>query len=207
VKDKIHYAPFKVGLTGGIASGKTTVTDLFAELGVPVIDTDVIAREVVEPGKPALAAIRQQFGDSIISAGGQLDRNHLRELVFGDHKKRKQLEEILHPVIRKATLQAVSQVSDPYCIVVVPLLFETGFNELVNRVVTIDVPPDVQLKRLMARDNTDQTRAEKIIASQLSREARNKRADDHILNEGHSDLLHEQVRTLHEKFMRLATAR
>ena len=203
---KTQRAPFKVGLTGGIASGKTTVANLFAGLGVPVIDTDVIAREVVEPGQPALDAIRRQFGESVFSTDGSLDRSQLRELVFAAAEKRRELEEILHPLIRKATLQAISEVTSPYCIVVVPLMFETGFDELVDHVMTVDTVREVQLARLMSRDNTDAATAEQIIASQLSREARNQRADEHILNNGHLDLLDEQVHALHKKFLGLAAA-
>src|SRR5690606_20981910 len=162
-----------IGLTGGIASGKSTVAELFAALGVPVIDTDVIAREVVEPGEPGLAAIRDAFGAEVLTPDGRLDRRRLREIVFADAAKRRRLESILHPLIRERTLARLAAVRNaPYAIVVVPLLVETDFGKLVDRVLVVDVPVDAQLERLASRDGIDRAAAEAMVAAQASRETR-----------------------------------
>lgn len=195
-----------IGLTGGIASGKSTVAELFAALGVPVIDTDVIAREVVEPGEPGLDAVRAAFGPKVLTSEGRLDRRRLREIVFADAAKRRRLESILHPLIRQRTLARLEAVRDaPYAIVVVPLLVETNFGELVDRVLVVDVPVDTQLERLVARDGIDRSAAEAMVAAQTSRETRLAHADDVIDNAGDLAAARAQVERLHARYVELAT--
>lgn len=195
----------KVGLTGGIASGKSTVSKLFYErYHVPVIDADVVAREVVEPGKPALEAIAQQFGNQILTAKGELDRGRLRELVFSDPVHRQALEDILHPVIQREMLAQVNASSAPYCILAIPLLVETNQQHLVDRVLVVDVPEPVQVERLIARDNIAPEQAQAILNAQASREARLALADDVVTNTGSLDALAQQVARLHKSYLRLA---
>lgn len=195
-----------IGLTGGIASGKSTVAKLFEALGVPVIDTDAIAREVVEPGEPGLDAVRDAFGAEILTPDGRLDRRKLREIVFADEAKRRRLESILHPLIRQRTLARLAALRDvPYAIVVVPLLVETNFGALVDRVLVVDVPVEAQLERLTARDGIDRAAAEAMIAAQASREARLARADDVIDNSGDLAATREEVERLHRRYVEIAT--
>lgn len=195
---------FRVGLTGGIASGKTAVSDTFAELGVPVIDTDRIAREVVAPGRPALEEIEATFGPEILQPDGTLDRRALRALVFADPSQRQALEAIVHPRIREATLARMRTAGGPYQIIVVPLLVESGFAALVDRVLVVDCPPELQRARLVARDEETVDTAESIMRSQADREARLAAADDVIDNSGTLAETREQVRRLHERYLSLA---
>ena len=139
-----------VGLTGGIASGKSLVADMFVQLGVPVVDTDVVARQVVEPGSDGLAAVREAFGNEVIDDHGVLDRRHMRTLIFASPTRRRQLEAILHPLIRAETLGQLAAIHGPYGLVVVPLLAETGFAQLVDRVLVVDCPPELQIKQRFA---------------------------------------------------------
>ena len=157
----------RVGLTGGIASGKTLVAGEFARLGIPIIDTDEISRAVVEPGQPALAEITAVFGQDVLTDSGELDRQQLRGIVFTDEKLRQQLETILHPRIRERTLKASETAGGPYQIIVVPLLFEAGFQSLVERVLVVDCPESLQRKRLIDRDNEEPKLADRVIAAQL----------------------------------------
>ena len=187
----------RVGLTGGIASGKSAVSRAFEALGVTVVDTDVIAREVVMPGSPALEEIRQTFGDAVVAADGTLDRRGLREQVFADDTRRRELEAILHPRIRALTLERAAQAAGDYVVIVVPLLVETGFDRLVDRVVVVDCPEAQQLKRLMQRDGQDEAPARRILAAQASREARLARADHVIDNSGTLAATEAQVAALH----------
>lgn len=190
----------RVGLTGGIASGKTTVANLFAELGAGIVDTDRVAREVVDPGEPGLAAVREAFGPSVMSSSGQLDRRALRSVVFADPEKRRKLEAILHPLIRARTLEKLDQVEAPYALVVVPLLLETGFESLVDRVAVVDCPREMQLERLLLRDGIDPDEAESMLGAQMDRETRLARADDVIDNSGDLDATRERVRELHAQY-------
>ncbi len=187
----------RIGLTGGIASGKSAVSRAFEALGVTVVDTDVIAREVVMPGSPALEEIRQTFGDAVVAADGTLDRRGLREQVFADDTRRRELEAILHPRIRALTLERAAQAAGDYVVIVVPLLVETGFDRLVDRVVVVDCPEAQQLKRLMQRDGQDEATARRILAAQASREARLARADHVIDNSGTLAATEAQVAALH----------
>ncbi len=200
----------KVGLTGGIASGKTTVADCLAELGAAVIDTDVLAREVVAPGEPGLTEVVAEFGNDILQPDGTLDRARLRSLVFADKSRRQRLEAILHPLIRARTLQAVEAAEDsasPYVVIVVPLLVETDFATLVDRVLVVDISPELQRQRLMARDSVSAAEAAQIIGQQASREQRLKAADDVLENNADTAQLREQAARLHAHYLDLAGSR
>jgi len=195
----------RIGLTGGIASGKSTVAELFAAQGAAVIDTDVVAREVVGPGTPGLAMITAAFGPQILGPDGALDRAALRQTVFADSRLRAQLEAILHPLIRAATLEESATLADAeYQIIVVPLLVETGFRELVDRVLVVDCPTEMQRARLMARDAESEAMANEMIHAQISREERLAVADDVISNDSGPEALEPAVRALHEKYQALA---
>ena len=198
--------PYTVALTGGIASGKTLVSDEFARLGVPVIDTDVIAHMLVEPGQPALEEIEHVFGAGIIDGSGRLRRRKLRSLIFSDPLKRKALESILHPKIRLEAGKAVARVTSAYCILVIPLLAERGAYPDVDRVLVVDVEPETQVSRLMTRDNSDREQAEQALASQVSRAQRLKIADDILDNSGSPKRARQAVAQLHQKYLKLALA-
>jgi dephospho-CoA kinase len=195
---------FAVGLTGGIASGKSAVADAFAELGAALVDTDAIAREVVAPGQPALAAIRELFGPAALTASGELDRRALRGIVFADPVKRRQLEELLHPLIRKRALEALDRAEGPYAIVVVPLLVETSFDRFVDRVLVVDAPLDAQLERLIRRDGLSREDAQMMIEAQIDRASRLAAADDVIDNGGDFAATRRRVAELHRTYLKLA---
>ncbi|WP_417566257.1 dephospho-CoA kinase [Marinobacter sp.] len=192
-----------VGLTGGIGSGKSTVARLFGELGVHWVDADDVAREVVEPGMPALARIAEHFGEEILTSEGALDRGRLRGIVFEEPEERIWLEKLLHPVIREELARQLNPKNCqlPYGLLVSPLLLETDQHELVDRIVVIDVPVDVQIERTIARDTNSREQVERIIAAQMSREQRVERADAIIDNNRPLDEVERQVRELHERFM------
>ena len=193
-----------VGLTGGIGSGKSTAAEQFAQLGVPIIDADVIAREVVEPGTPALEQIVAAFGEKILDSKGRLDRGALRNLVFSQQQFKSQLEDIVHPRIHAQILARLKGLTTPYCIVVIPLLAESQRTYPLDRVLVIDVPEAVQLERTVARDRQPSHKIDRIIQSQASREARLQLADDIIENTGDPAQLVEKVCQLHEKYTKLA---
>jgi dephospho-CoA kinase len=199
--------PLRIGLTGGIASGKSTVADMFADLGVPVIDTDVIAREVVRPGRPALEEIRDTFGDAVIAADGTLDRAAMRTLVFGDDSARRRLEAILHPRIGAATRQQADTAGGDYQVIVVPLLVGSALRAFVDRVLVVDCDEETQVARLLARDAESEAQARRILAAQSSRDERLAIADDVIVNDGDLDETREQVHALHRRYLRRAAAR
>lgn len=193
--------PLVVGLTGGIGSGKTTVAGLFSQAGVPVIDADELARELVAPGQPAFDQIVSEFGMDLVTPSGALDRPRLRALVFRNPTKRKRLEAILHPRIRCEMERRLSATRASYCLLVIPLLFETGQAELVDRVLVVDAPREQQIRRTQDRDGVTRKSVEGILRTQLGRRARLKRADDLIRND--SDLAHlgQQVQTLHRCYL------
>lgn len=194
--------PPVVILTGGIASGKSAVSDQLAELGVPVIDTDVLAREVVVPGSPGLSDLVEAFGAGILTGDGSLDRAALRQRVFRDEAARKQLEQILHPRIEAAARARIAALgASPYCLLVVPLLVETGLFPDADRVVVVDVPEAVQIDRLIQRDVIDEPAAHRMLASQASREQRLARADELIENHGSRDDLRLAVASLHQRLL------
>jgi dephospho-CoA kinase len=193
-----------IGLTGGIASGKSTVARMFEALGAALIDTDVVARQVVEPGEPALEEIRTVFGPDVIDGDGRLDRRALRAVVFDDAEARKRLEAILHPRIRARVLAEAAQAAGPYVVIAVPLLVETNFGALVDRVLVVDCPVEAQRARLMARDGIDERAADAMIAAQVDRQTRLDAADDVIDNTGDMAATREQVRRLHERYLSLS---
>jgi dephospho-CoA kinase len=194
----------RIGLTGGIASGKSMVADQFAALGAGIVDTDALARELVEPGSAALAEIVSEFGNGIVGADGRLDRPALRRQVFADADRRRRLEAILHPRIREAALARADASGSPYVIVVVPLLFETGFDRLVDRTLAVDCPESVQLDRLIRRDGVAADEARAVLAAQLSRPQRTRAADDVIDNGGAIEATQARVAELHARYLDLA---
>lgn len=193
-----------IGLTGGIASGKTTVADLFAARGVPLVDADVSAREVVAPGSSGLAAVVEAFGSEILTTTGELDRRALRARVFGQPEERRRLESILHPLIRQHLQDSLQALSGPYALLVAPLLLEGDLSKAVQRVLVVDVPEAVQIARVMSRDGSSREEAEAILRAQMSRQERLARADDVIVNDGDLDALEPQVERLHRQYLRLA---
>jgi dephospho-CoA kinase len=196
--------PFRVALTGGIASGKSTVAGLFAALGVPVIDTDVIAREVVEPGQQALTQVAEAFGADVLDADGRLDRKRMRERIFADADARRRLEAILHPAIRAEMERQSQAAGGPYQVLVIPLLAEGGRRDHVDRVLLVDVPEELQIQRVMWRDGVSREQAQASLNAQATRAQRLAMADDVLLNTGRVDDLREQVTKLHRQFLRLA---
>ena len=192
-----------IGLTGGIGSGKSTVARLFGDLGVHWVDADDVAREVVEPGTPALARIAEHFGEEILTSDGALDRAQLRGIVFQEPEERIWLESLLHPIIREELIRLLNPANYqlPYVLLVSPLLLETDQHELVDRIIVIDVPEDVQLERTMARDTNSREQVERIIAAQMSRKDRLVRADEVIDNDRTLDDVTRQVRELHERLL------
>ncbi|NIL94535.1 MAG: dephospho-CoA kinase [Woeseiaceae bacterium] len=196
--------PPRIGLTGGIASGKSTVADMFADLGAVVIDTDVIAREVVMPGEPALDEIVAAFGNDIVDDAGMLKRGDLREIVFSNEAARKRLEAIIHPRIRSAAIQRAEAANGPYQLIVVPLLFESPLKEAVDRVLVVDCTEETQIRRLMARDAASETEARQMLAAQASRAERLSIADDVISNDKSVANTRQQVIALHEIYLSLA---
>ena len=191
-----------IGLTGGIASGKSEVSRYFELLGVPVIDTDLISRELVEPGSEALAEIEQFFGGEVINSDGSLNRDALRELIFTSKDSRMTLEDILHPRIRDVVHERLKNLQAPYAVVVIPLLYETRYPIDTDRVLVVDSATEQQIQRLMERDSVSQTDAEKILAAQIDRTGRLKAADDILTNNGNIEALHRQIDSLHRLYLR-----
>jgi dephospho-CoA kinase len=194
----------RIGLTGGIASGKSTVAQRFIELGIPVIDADESSRFVVAPGQSGLAELTKRFGAGVLGAGGELDRRALRNLVFADPQQRRDLEAILHPLIRADMARRAGAAVGPYLVMAIPLLVESGNPGQVDRILVVDVDEDVQLKRVMARDSTTLEQARAILAAQALRAVRLKAADDVIVNSGTVSELRQAVDGLHERYLRLA---
>lgn len=195
----------KVGLTGGIASGKSLIAGMFAKLGAELVDADQIAREVVAPDEPALEALRAAFGPAVMTARGELDRAALRKLIFADPDKRRALDGLLHPTIRERLLARLALVRRPYAIVAVPLLVETDFASLVDRIAVVDCPEPLQLERLMRRDGIPRPEAAAMIATQADRATRLRAAHDVIDNSGDIELTRRQVVQLHHRYLELAT--
>jgi dephospho-CoA kinase len=191
-----------IGLTGGIGCGKSTVAKLFAAKGVPILDADVIARELVEPNQPAFEAIKQHFGAAILRDGG-LDRARLREIVFSNPEEKRWLENLLHPMVYSEISRRIATLSAPYSIVVIPLLLETGRRHLVDRLLVVDCPEDMQRHRVKLRDGLEDTQIEKIMASQISRSKRLEAADDVIENTADEATLSDRIEHLHQLYLAL----
>jgi dephospho-CoA kinase len=199
--------PFRVALTGGIASGKSTVADLFAALGVPVIDTDVIARQVAEPGQPALARIVEAFGPDVLGPDGRLDRRRMRERIFADPDAKRRLEAILHPAIRAEMERQSHEEGGAYQVLVIPLFTEGGRRDHVDRVLLVDVPEELQIQRLMMRDGVTHEQARASLNAQATRAERLALADDIVRNTGRVDDLRARVMELDRQYRSLAAAR
>jgi len=195
----------RIGLTGGIASGTSLVANMFVKLGAELVDADQLAREVVAPGEPALSAIRDTFGPQVLTARGELDRAALRKLVFADPAKRGALDALLHPLIRARLLARLNEVRRPYAIIAVPLLVETDFATLVDRVAVVDCPEPLQLERLMRRDAIPRAEAVAMIAAQADRATRLRAAHDVIDNSGDVEHTRRQVAQLHLRYLELAS--
>lgn len=197
----------KVGLTGGIGCGKSTVAKIFADLNIPVLDADEIAHRLVEKGQPALAQIQLEFGTDILNPDASLNRKKLRELIFSEPRQKQKLESILHPLVYQAIQTALEQLSAPYCIISVPLLFETGMTHLVDRILVIDCPVEVQIERVKIRDKLSVETIQSIIDHQVSRACRKAKADDLIDNSDTDYGLAEQVKKLHNLYLSFSTCR
>jgi dephospho-CoA kinase len=194
----------RIGLTGGIASGKSTVAQRFNEFGVPVIDADAAARAVVALNTPGLAQVIERFGSGILGENGELDRRSLRDLIFSDPGSRRDLESILHPLIRADMEKSADQAVGPYIVMAIPLLIENGPSDRVDRILVVDVDESVQLRRVMERDGCTSEQARAILASQATRPARLAAADDVLLNTGTVSELRQAVDRLHEGYLELA---
>ena len=194
-----------IGITGGIGSGKTAVTDYLASLGITIVDADQAARVVVEPDTPALQTIAEHFGEEILQADGNLDRRALRNIIFNDDEERHWLEALLHPLIKEEMLSQLSQSQSPYSIIVSPLLLETDQHTMVDRIAVVDIPAELQVQRTMARDGIEQSQAEAIMKAQAARATRLEKADDVIDNSGSLDDLHQQLEQLHDIWQKIAT--
>jgi len=195
---------FILGITGGIGSGKSAATQWFESQGIIVVDADVVAREVVEPGQPALKAIQDVFGDWVLLADGSLDRRALREHIFQFPEARQSLEKITHPAIRQSIIQQLQHAESPYVILVSPLLFETNQHELVQRTLLVDADEQTQLERASQRDGQSEEQIRKIIAAQMSRAQKQQLADDIVLNDGLLEHLHQQLKPLHFSYLQRA---
>lgn len=195
-----------VGLTGGIGSGKSTVSDLFSNLGVPIIDTDLISHRLLEPDQSGYEKVVAHFGDKLLGKDQQIDRRQLRRVVFNDEAEKLWLEATLHPIIYRQTQQQIEQLeATAYAIVVIPLLFETDFRALLDRILVIDCCAETQIRRLTARDHIDLKLARLMLAQQWTNQARLERADDVIHNDSDLDMdLDQQVAKLHHKYLLLA---
>jgi len=199
--------PLVIGVTGGIGSGKSTVCSAFESFGIPVIDTDQVAREVVVPGSEGLAAVVTEFGNEILASDGTLDRAALRCIVFADPERRKRLEALLHPRISTRVRALVETVSTPYCLIGIPLLVERGNSQQVERVLVVDCPEDVQIARVIARDKLTAQEVRAIMRTQATRQERLDMADDVVVNATDLPTVQAQVEALHAKYLALAASR
>lgn len=198
---------YVVALTGGIGSGKSTIANYFAKLGVPVIDADIVARVAVAKNSPALAQITQHFGIHILEKDGSLNRKALREIIFNNAQQRLWLNNLLHPIIAEMTKQQINAINAPYVLWVVPLLIENKLQKQADRILVIDVDPQVQLKRVTLRDNIDEKLAQKMLSSQISNKERLKYADDTIQNNNQIEVLLPIIEQLHRKYITLANTK
>ena len=190
----------KIGLTGGIGSGKSTVSKIFQQINIPVIDADEIAHQLVAVGQPALTKIQQEYGSNILNPDGTLNRKQLKELIFSDDLQKQKLETILHPLIYQAIQKQINALNTPYCISCIPLLFETDMTHLVDRILVVDCPVEEQIKRLLKRDNMTIERIQSIIDSQVSRAFRKSMANDLLDNTLSNESLAQQIKKLHNHY-------
>lgn len=194
----------RIGITGGIGSGKTTVANLFARQGIPVIDSDVIARSLLAPGEDSYNKVVNNYGESILRPDKSIDRTKLKNLVFSNKHSKKKLEEILHPEVRKRIVSEINKLTSSYCIIVVPLLIEAGFLDLVDRVLVIITDKELQISRVVERDGMSREEIIKIINSQSTNQEKLEIADDVINNDEDNHSLIRQVEGLHKKYMALS---
>ena len=194
---------FTVGVTGGIGSGKSAVADYFASQGICIVDADIVARVVVEPGTKALMQITERYGNDLL-INGQLDRGKLRTIIFAAADERKWLENLLHPLIEQQIIEQLGQATSRYAVLVSPLMLETGQQALVDRVLVVDVPEPIQIERTMTRDQMTEEQARQILNSQISREQRLAKAHDVVDNSGSLAQLHQYLEPLHQRYLRLA---
>jgi len=199
--------PLVVGVTGGIGSGKSTVCAAFERFGIPVIDTDQVARDVVVPGSEGLAAVIAEFGSGILNTDGTLDRAALRKIVFADPERRQRLEALLHPRIRARVRDLVEQVKTPYCLVGIPLLVERGNHQQAERILVVDCPEEVQIARVMARDKLTEPEVRAIMRTQATRQERLDMADDVVVNAAGLSEIQPQIEALHTRYLALAAER
>ncbi len=196
--------PLVIGVTGGIGSGKSTICAEFLRYGIPEIDTDQIAREVVVPGNPGLAAVVAAFGREVLTPEGYLDRAALRRIVFADPARRAELEAILHPRIRARVQELIAEVTTPYCLLGIPLLVEHGNKQQLDRVLVVDCPAETQIARVTARDKLTESEVAAIMRTQATRQERLNRADDVVMNDSDLATIQAQVKTLHLRYLALA---
>ncbi len=196
------FVPYRVGLTGGIGSGKSTVAELFGKLGIKVIDADTISRELTSRGAPLLTEIAKVFGDDILDDVGELKRDLLRTKIFDDNNAKNRLENLIHPKVFEKIEKSINEIDTGYCIISIPLLFETGSENLVDTILVVDCSEEIQLKRIQQRDGVTSELAKRIINNQISRDERLKQADDIIINNSTLDNLESQVKELHKKYLK-----
>ena len=196
----------RIGLTGGIASGKSSAAKAFENLGIDVISADEIAKNILQKNSPALKQVVQKFGPEILNTNSELNRKKLREIIFSDSKKRKILDDITHPAIRKKMVDLAQTSTSPYVILEIPLLIESGMQTLVNRTLVVTTEANTQLERIMQRDNCSHEHAEKILAAQTTNKIRLQYADDCIRNSGSLNKLNNQVLLLHQKYLSLISS-
>ena len=194
----------RIGLTGGIGSGKSTVASEFQRLGITVFDLDKIAREIVEPGTPALEKISQHFGNQVLDTNNQLNRGKLRQIVFNNSAEKKWLEDLLHPLIRQRQIELESESKSPYVVIEIPLLVENLQSQQVDRILAVEVPTEIQVERTTKRSQISASEVHKVIASQATPAERRKVAHDLIDNSGSIEDLRKQVKSLHSSYLQLA---
>lgn len=205
VMDTLKSLPFCIGLTGGIGSGKTTVANLFATLGVPIIDADVIAHQITRPHAIAYRQVVMHFGTTILNPDNTIDRQKLRHIVFENHTEKKWLENILHPLIRQKMRDEINKINFPYCICVIPLLTESSGIDFIDRILVVDTPIDIQMERAKKRDNASAKDIQKIIDAQASHTARLKIADDVLMNDLDLNSLENKVLSLHQSYLSVSS--
>tara|TARA_B100001175_G_scaffold54364_1_gene43394 strand:+ start:1082 stop:1666 length:585 start_codon:yes stop_codon:yes gene_type:complete len=192
-----------IGLTGGIGSGKTAVSDLFKELGITIVDADLASRVVVQKGREELNKISEHFGRDILNSNGELDRAQLRDIIFNSEEEKLWLESLLHPAIASQIQKELDSSNSPYTVLVSPLLLETNQRNFCNKVLVVDVPEEIQIQRTAERDNVSEEQIKSIISSQIDRDSRLEQADEVIVNDGSIQDLENKVQELHEKFISL----